>query len=275
MQAAGEKLAVGRPGIDVEHHARAGRRRRHHHAVEFPDRHSGLEDRAGAWPTATAWSSSRPTWCRDLPGRWPRSSSRRSAGGRLQPGHGPRLGGRAKRSSTVAGIDADHLHRLGRDRAQGGRGLHRAHAKKFSSKWAARIRWSCSTTPTSKIAVDVRRQRRVLLDRPALHRVVAPDRHRGHSRPLRRGGHRAPEGARRRRRAQDRHADRPGGRPEPARPGPPLHRDRPGRRREARLRRRAAERAKRRASTCSRRSSPKRRSTCGSTARKSSGRWRA
>ena len=29
-------------------HARAGRRRRPDHAVEFPDRHSGLEDRAGA-----------------------------------------------------------------------------------------------------------------------------------------------------------------------------------------------------------------------------------
>ena len=42
----------------------AGRRRRHHHAVEFPDRHPRLEDRAGALPTATRSCSSRPTWCR-------------------------------------------------------------------------------------------------------------------------------------------------------------------------------------------------------------------
>ena len=36
-----------------------------------------------------------------------------------------------------------------------------------------------------------RGQRRLLLDRPALHRVLAPDRHRGHPRPLRRGRDRA------------------------------------------------------------------------------------
>ena len=40
----------------------------------------------------------------------------------------------------------------------------------------------------------VRRQRRLLLDRPALHRLLAPDRHRGHPRPLRRGDARADEG---------------------------------------------------------------------------------
>ncbi len=31
-----------------------------------------------------------------------------------------------------------------------------------------------------KIAVECARQRRLLLDRPALHRVLAPDRHRRH-----------------------------------------------------------------------------------------------
>ena len=48
-----------------------------------------------------------------------------------------------------------------------------------------------------KIAVEVRRQRRLLLDRPALHRLLAPDRHRRHPRPLRRGADRAAEGPRR------------------------------------------------------------------------------
>ena len=60
-----------------------------------------------------------------------------------------------------------------------------------SSRWAARTRWSCSTTPTSKTAVELRGQRRLLLDRPALHRVLAPDRHRADPRPLRRGAGRA------------------------------------------------------------------------------------
>ena len=44
----GEKFASVRPNVDIEVDARAGRRHRHHLAVEFPDRHPGLEDRAGA-----------------------------------------------------------------------------------------------------------------------------------------------------------------------------------------------------------------------------------
>ena len=90
-------------------------------------------------------------------------------------------------------------------------------------------------------AVEMRGQRRLFLDRPALHRVVAPDRHRGHPRPVRRGGGRAPEGAEDRRCAGAGDADRPGGRPEPARPGPALCRHRQGRRCQAGVRRRAAQ----------------------------------
>ena len=56
-------------------HARADRRGRHHHAVELPDRHPGVEDRARRSPTATAWCSSPPTWCPAAPGRSPRSSA--------------------------------------------------------------------------------------------------------------------------------------------------------------------------------------------------------
>ncbi len=50
-------------GQHAERHAiqpaRAARRGRGDHAVELPDRHPGMEDRAGARRTATPWSSSR------------------------------------------------------------------------------------------------------------------------------------------------------------------------------------------------------------------------
>jgi aldehyde dehydrogenase (NAD+) len=50
--------------------------------------------------------------------------------------------------------------------------------RRSSSRWAARIRSSCSTTPTSDRR-QLRDPGRVLLDRPALHGVVAPHRHGG------------------------------------------------------------------------------------------------
>src|SRR6516225_118635 len=84
-------------------------------------------------------------------------------------------------------------------------------------------------------------QRRLFLDRPALHSLLAADRHRRHPRPFRRGHDRAPEGPLGRRRAQARRADRPGGGPEPTRPGPALPEDRQGRGRKAALGRRALE----------------------------------
>ena len=58
---------------------------------------------------------------------------------------------------------------------------------------------------------------RVLLDRPALHGVVAPHRHRRHSRPFVEAMVEAHEHAQDRRRAEGRHRYRPGRRPEPAR----------------------------------------------------------
>ena len=123
-----------------------------------------------------------------------------------------------------------------------------------------------------KTAVEVAVNGAYLLDRPALHRLLAPDRHRRHPRPLRRGGGRAPEGPVGGRRAQGRRAYRPGRRPEPARPGPALHQDRPGRGRQARLRRRAAQARDARPSTSSRRCSPRPTTTCASRARRSSAR---
>ena len=66
------RLGASRPrGRD---HARADRRRRHDHAVEFPDRDPRLEDRAGALLRQHAWCSSRPISCRARRMRSPRSS---------------------------------------------------------------------------------------------------------------------------------------------------------------------------------------------------------
>ncbi len=48
LRLTGEIVPSVRPGLGVEITREPVGRRRHHHAVEFPDRHSGLEDRAGA-----------------------------------------------------------------------------------------------------------------------------------------------------------------------------------------------------------------------------------
>ena len=149
--------------------------------------------------------------------------ARRAAAGRVQPRHGPRLG-RRRGDARHPGRRRDLVHRVGGDRPER-RAPHRVDrheevpARDGRQEPARRAR---RRRPRRR--GRMRGQRRVLLDRPALHGVVAADRHRRHPRPLRRRADRADEGARRRRRARSRHADRPGRRPEPARPGPALHR---------------------------------------------------
>ena len=96
------------------------------------------------------------------------------------------------------------------------------------------------------VAVNAAREQRLLLHRPALHGVVAPDRHRRHPRPLRRRGGREDEDAEGRRRAQEGHRHRPGGRRQAARAGPRVRRDRHGRRRQAGGRRRGDRQKRRR-----------------------------
>ncbi len=110
---------------------------------------------------------------------------------------------------------------------------------------------------------------------PALHGVVAAHRHRRHPRSLRRGDDREAESAQGRRCADRGHGHRSRRRRKPARAGPPVPRDRQGRRGEARLRRRAPEARDRRLSTCRRRCSPTPTTACASRARRSSGRSRA
>ena len=72
------------------------------------------------------------------------------------------------------------------------------------------------------------RAERLLFDRPALHRVQPPDRHRRHLSEVHRGDEGAHGEDQGRRRAGGGHRHRPGLEPEPARAGPELHRDRPG-----------------------------------------------
>ena len=78
-----------------------------------------------------------------------------------------------------------------------------------------------------------------------------------------------------RRCAEGRHRHRPGGRPEPARPGPELRQDREGGRRQARGRRRAVEARHRGLLHVARADHRDDAARCASTARKCSARWRA
>ena len=153
------------------------------------------------WPTATASCSSRPTWC---PGSaWALAEilvARGLPAGRVQPRDGPRLARSATRCSTTRAW-RHQLHRLGGDRPARCRGLRGAHGASSSSRWAARTRWWCSTTPTwawrSNCAVQSAffstGQRCT-----ASSRVIVTA---GHPRPVRRRDGRAHEDAEGRRRA--------------------------------------------------------------------------
>ncbi|MGW8173296.1 MAG: aldehyde dehydrogenase family protein [Stutzerimonas stutzeri] len=92
-------------------------------------------------------------------------------GRRVQPGDGPRLVRSARRMLNAKDVDAISFtgsQGVGRSIAQAcvARGKPRC-----SWRWAARTRWSCWTTPTSSVAVELCAQSAVLLDRPALHRL--------------------------------------------------------------------------------------------------------
>ncbi len=71
----GEKLDSVRPGHRGRGHARAGRRRRRDHAVEFSAGDSGVEDRARAGVRQLRRRSSRQSSCRRRRGRWSTSCS--------------------------------------------------------------------------------------------------------------------------------------------------------------------------------------------------------
>ena len=111
-------------------------------------------------------------------------ASRRPSQGRAQPRHGQGLGGRPDHPRQPR-RQRHHLHRLGRHGQARRRGLRRAHAQVPAGDGrqepAGRAR-RCRSRDRRRL----RRQRRLLLDRPALHGLVAADRPAGHPRRLRR-----------------------------------------------------------------------------------------
>ena len=273
LRLAGEKIPSVRPGVDVEVTREPRRRGRHHHAVEFSDRDSGVEDRAGAVLRQLRRVQA------GRPGAGLRVGARRDhrqgglPPGRVQPGDGR---GSVVGEAMIADQRVDAISFTGSvatgrvARREGDRAHGQAPARNGRQEPAGRAR---RRRPDDR--GELRGQRRVLLDRPALHRVVAPDRDRGHPRPIRRRGHRAARQAQGRRRARERHRHRPGGRRVAAQAGPRLHRHRQERRRDARLSAASCSSAPSAATTSRRRCSPTPPTRCASRARKSSARWRA
>ena len=155
LRLAGEKLPSVRPGVEVEI-------TREPVGVvglitpwNFPIAIPAWKIAPGAGVRQHAWSSSPRSGRRVAPGRSRRSSPRAGIpAGCVQPGDGLGLGGRRnarepsrRRRAQLHGLDGDRP----RDRAEGDL----AHGASSSSRWAARIRWSCSTMPTSTTAVNV------------------------------------------------------------------------------------------------------------------------
>ena len=204
LRLTGEQLPSVRPGRRRRDHARAGRRRRHDHAVELPDRDPGLEDRAGARLRQLRRVQAGRSRARLRLGAGRHHQPRRAPAGRVQPGDGARLGGRRgarEPRRTSPAISFTGSVETGRgDRAEGGR----AHGARCSSRWAARTRWSSSTTPTSTSAVNCAVQGAFFSTGQRCTASSPPDRDRGHPRPLRRGDGRAAQGAEGRRRAASR-----------------------------------------------------------------------
>ena len=114
----GRLRAAGRRRRD---HPRAGRRRRPDHAVELPDRHSGLEDRAGARLRQLRRVQAGRSRAGDRPMRWPRSSPAPACRRACSTSSWAAARWSARRCCRAQGRQRDLLHRLGRDRAQGRR----------------------------------------------------------------------------------------------------------------------------------------------------------
>ena len=149
----GWRLRRRRPAAQrAERHAlqppRAARRGRGDHAVELPDRHPGLEDRAGARlrQRRRLQAGVGDAAHGAAPGRVPRG--RRPAGRRPQPRHRLRRRWSAAPSPAIrscAGSPSPARTTPARASTRARRSTSRA----SSSRWAARTRPSCSTTPTS------------------------------------------------------------------------------------------------------------------------------
>ncbi len=128
--------------------SRSRRRLRADHAVEFPDRDPGVEDRPGAGLRQHRGDQAREPRPRRSPHALAQILHRgRRASGRVQPRDrrrrrrpgDRRASGRRRRSRSP-------------DRRRSARASPKARSsarRACSSRWAARTRWSSSTTPTS------------------------------------------------------------------------------------------------------------------------------
>ena len=129
-------------------HPRAGRRRRHHHAVELPDRHSRLEDRAGArLRQLRRLQAGRPGAGLGL-GAFRHHHSRRHSEGvfNLVMGRGSVVGD-AMLNDRPTSTPSPSPARSGPARRSPRPAS--STCASSSSRWAARTRSSCSTTPIS------------------------------------------------------------------------------------------------------------------------------
>ena len=215
---------VRAPGHRHRGHARAGRRRRAHHAVEFPDRDSRVEDRAGA----------RVRQLRRVQAGRPRAGNRACVveGHRARRAFRPACStsswaaGRssARRCIRHPGHRRDLVHRIGRSPARSIAAACVAGMKKFQLEMGGKNPLVVLDDADLAVAVECAANGAFFATGQrctASSRLVVTE-----------GIHdrfvaaltRTDEDARRRRCAQGRHAHRSRRRPEPARPGPALHR---------------------------------------------------
>ena len=110
----GRKAAVGASRHRRRGDARADRRRRPHHAVEFSDRDSGVENRARARVRQHGRVQARGPRARMRLGARRNPGEGGRSGGCVQPGDGTRLD-RRRSARERSGCRRDQLHRLGRN----------------------------------------------------------------------------------------------------------------------------------------------------------------
>ena len=139
----GAERAAGRRRRDD---ARGGRRRRHHHAVEFPDRHSRLEDRAGALPRQHGRVQAGRPGARLRPGRSSTSCTAPACPRACSTSSWARARWSARRCST-APTSTPSPSPARSAPASASRRPASSTCASSSSRWAARTRWSCSTMP--------------------------------------------------------------------------------------------------------------------------------
>ena len=263
-----------RPGIEVEHDPRADRRRRasSRRGTSRSPSPPGRSRRRSA--TATRWSSSRPIWCRAAPGRSSTSCTAPACPRACSTWSWARARWSARRSSIrpTSTPSPSPARSIPAARWPTPRS---SCMRKFQLEMGGKNPLVVLDDADLDVAVECGDQRLLLLDRAALHRLVAAGRDRGHPRQVRRRADRAAEEPQGRQCLQGGHAYRPGGRSEPAQAGRGLYPHRPRGRRQAALGRRAAQPRDPRllpAAGAVRRDDAQ---DDASTARRSSGRWRA